>query len=87
MPEITVTSQTLRRLQEIARSRGLASVRDYLEELASAPKDDGFVFTPEVKAALDEGMDDIRNGRVVTMTEAMRSLDDFKNQWRANHAV
>jgi len=87
MPEISVTNQTLRRLQEIARWRGLASVQEYLDEIASEPLEDGFVLTPEINAALEEGMDDIRNGRVVTMDEAIRSLEDFKKQWRANHAV
>ena len=46
----------------------LADVLDYLAEL-----NDTGEISPETKAAIEEGLDDIRNGRTVTVEEYRRT--------------
>jgi len=46
----------------------LADVVDYLTEL-----NDTGEISPETKAAIEEGLDDIRNGRTVTIEEYRRT--------------
>lgn len=48
----------------------LADVLDYLAELNDASE-----VSPETKAAIEEGLDDIRNGRTVTIEEYRRTRD------------
>ena len=46
----------------------LADVLDYLAEI-----NDSDEISPETKAAIEEGLDDIRNGRTVTVEEYRRT--------------
>ena len=47
----------------------LADVRDYIAEL----QDENATLTPETSAAIDEGLDDIRNGRTISLAEYRRT--------------
>jgi predicted transcriptional regulator len=46
----------------------LADVLDYLTEI-----NDTGEISPETKAAIEEGLDDIRNGRTITVEEYRRT--------------
>ena len=86
MQQVSITNQTFKRLLELAQVSGFGTVSEYLEKLANEGPDD-FVMTPQVSAALDEGLEDIRAGRTVTMKEAKSNLEAVKKQWRASKAV
>ena len=47
----------------------LADARDYLADLL----DTDVSLCPEAQAAIEEGMDDIRNGRTITLQEYRRT--------------
>ncbi len=75
MPQIDVRDETFQKLSEQARSQGFADLPSYLDGLA----DDGHVtvMSPELEMALQDGLKDIRQGRVFseeTVREDMARL-------------
>lgn len=84
MRTIEIEDGTFERLLERARGEGFADLPAYLESLAS--EEDDFVMTPEIEAALEEGLEDIRQGRVVTLEESRRELEAHKAEWLARRA-
>lgn len=79
--QITVSDQ--RRSARRKRGSHVASKAsgDFLSAVAHEPGD-GFNLTPETRSALDEGLENIRRGNVVSLEEALANLDTFKAKWR-----
>jgi hypothetical protein len=47
----------------------LADVRDYIADL----QDEDATLSPETAAAIEEGLDDIRNGRTISLADYRRT--------------
>jgi PHD/YefM family antitoxin component YafN of YafNO toxin-antitoxin module len=47
----------------------LADVRDYIADL----QDEDVTLSPETAAAIEEGLDDIRNGRTISLADYRRT--------------
>jgi predicted transcriptional regulator len=85
MHNITLDNGTYDRLQHQAESYGFKSVSEYLTVLAQR-FDDGFVMTPVILDALDKGLEDIRLGKVVTLDQAKKNIEEHKLGWREGRA-
>jgi predicted transcriptional regulator len=67
--EVTMTvRQTVHQLVDALPEDRLADAQDYLEELNGTDE-----LIAETKAAIEEGLDDIRNGRTITLEEYRRT--------------
>lgn len=84
MRQISIEDRTFDLLLKRARGEGFASLPEYLDRLADEP--DEFEMTPELDAALEEGEEDIRQGRMVSLEESRRNLQALKEEWRASRA-
>jgi hypothetical protein len=84
MPEISIPAHTFNRLLLKARSHGYTSVIEYLADLANEPDGDEFVLTPSISAALEEGLEDLRNGRVATVDAVREEIKRLGQDWREN---
>ncbi len=62
--------ETIHKIIDTLPEERLSSALDYLTELG----DDGELST-ETKAAIQEGLDDLRGGRTITIEELRRNYD------------
>lgn len=69
--------------QRRAESAGL-SVTDYLNHVGSTIQPgDSFVLTPDIRAAIQDGIDQADRGELASLEQAISDLHEFKAQWRA----
>lgn len=61
--------ENLHQLVDALPEDRLADVLDYLADL----RDEGGALRPETQAAIEEGLDDIRSGRTISLTEYRRT--------------
>jgi hypothetical protein len=61
--------ESVQQLIDALPEERLAEVRDFLAEL----QDEGTAIGPETAAAIEEGLDDIRNGRTISLAEYRRT--------------
>lgn len=67
-PVMNVREDVHRMVDTLPEDR-LADVLDYLNDLQGSEED----LPAETKAAIEEGLDDIRNGRTITLGEYRRT--------------
>jgi len=85
MPEISLPTSTFDRLLRRARAHGFTSVSEYLSDLADEPESEEFTLTPALSAALEEGLDDLRNGRMMGADAVREDVKRLGQEWRANN--
>ncbi len=56
------------------------TVDEYLNR--SAPTQEGFVLTPEMRAAIERGLGQADAGQVVGMEQVRESLSQYRSTWR-----
>ena len=61
--------ETVHQLVDTLPEDRLADVLDYLADL----QDEGAALAPETTDAIEEGLDDIRNGRTISLAEYRRT--------------
>jgi hypothetical protein len=66
-PTMTVRENVHQLIDALPEER-LADVRDYIADL----QDEDVTLGPETTAAIEEGLDDIRNGRTVSLADYRR---------------
>jgi len=85
MPQIHLADDLFEAISDRARSGGFASVDEYVSQIITseleADIDPDAFFTPERLAQIDEGLEDIRQGRVFTAAQADDELRKRKLQW------
>lgn len=67
-PAMTVRENVHQLIDTLPEDR-LADVLDYLADL----QDEDATLSPETTAAIEEGLDDIRNGRTISLTDYRRT--------------
>ncbi len=67
-PAMTVRENVHQLIDTLPEDR-LADVLDYLADL----QDEDATISPETTAAIEEGLDDIRNGRTISLTDYRRT--------------
>jgi len=67
-PAMTVRENVHQLIDALPEDR-LADVMDYLADL----QDEDATLSPETIAAIEEGLDDIRNGRTISLTDYRRT--------------
>lgn len=66
---VMTTRENVHRIIDTLPEERLADVLDYLADL----HDEGAPLSPEAKAAIEEGLEDIRNGRTISLDEYRRT--------------
>jgi predicted transcriptional regulator len=61
-------------------SRVGLTVDEYLDR--SAPSDDGFVLTPEMRAGIERGLAQADAGQLMGLNEVRESLAQYGAKWR-----
>jgi hypothetical protein len=61
--------ENVHRIIDTLPEEHLADVLDYLADL----RDEGASLSSETKAAIDEGLDDIQNGRTISLSDYRRT--------------
>lgn len=65
-----------------AEALGL-TLEQYLDRSARVrPEPDGFVFTPEVEAAIRRGMADVAAGRTTPLSEVREHFASYRTKWQ-----
>jgi PHD/YefM family antitoxin component YafN of YafNO toxin-antitoxin module len=67
-PAMTVREDVHQLIDALPEER-LADVRDYIADL----RDEDTTLSPETAAAIEEGLDDIRNGRTISLADYRRT--------------
>jgi predicted transcriptional regulator len=66
---VMTVRESVHQLVDALPDSRLADALDYLADL----QDTDASFSPETRAAIEEGLDDIRNGRTITLQEYRRT--------------
>ena len=83
MHPIELTEPAFTAFRDRAAALGL-SVSEYLNQMGTAThQPDGFVLTPELRAAIQEAVNEANRGELVTLEQSRASRQEFKAQWRA----
>lgn len=77
---IKLSDEAYRAYERRARKVGL-TVDEYLDR--SAPSDDGFVLSPEMRAGIERGLAQADDGRLIGLREVRESLAQYGAEWRA----
>jgi phage-related protein len=67
-PDMTVRENVHDLIDSLPEER-LADVRDYIADL----QDEETPLSPDTVAAIEEGLDDIRNGRTISLADYIRA--------------
>ena len=79
MRQITIEDRTFELLSIRSRGEGFAGFPEYLDSLASEP--DEFEMPPDVDAALEKGMEDVRAGRTVEESVVREGIQRMRREW------
>jgi predicted transcriptional regulator len=89
MPQVQIPDELFEAVSNRARSGGFASVDEYVSQIITSELegevDSDAIFTPERLAQIDEGLEDIRQGRVFTSAQVDEELQNRKLQWLKNN--
>jgi len=62
------------------------SVSEYLNQMGTAtPQSDGFILTPELRAAILMAIDEVDREEVVSLEQSRANRQEFKARWRAEN--
>ena len=86
MHNVRLNDETYSKALELAKSRGFESIEEFLtliinEEAAAPNSNFDDLFTPEVLAAIDRGMEDVSAGRVYTVDQVREHLKNQAERW------
>lgn len=76
---IRLTDEAYRAYERRAKRAGL-TVDEYLNR--SAPADDGFALTPEMRESIEAGLSQADSGQVVGFDQVRESLAQYRAAWR-----
>ena len=75
MSTLELKQKIIQRIEAIEDDSLLAEIYRTLE--ISQADSDAFVLTPAMRSALDGGLEDVKNGRVVSNDEANKEIDEW----------
>ena len=78
---IHLSDEAFRAYERRARRVGL-TVAEYLDR--SAPSDDQFSLTPEMRAGIERGLAQADAGKLVGLDQVRESLTQYRAGWRAS---
>ncbi len=80
---ISLSDDAFRAYERRARHAGL-TLEQYLDQ--SAPYDDGFVLTPEMRLGIERGLAQADAGELLEMSVVRESLADYRSEWHASRS-
>ncbi len=54
---------------------------------AASVEADGFIVTPELRARMQQGLQQAEKGQVMSVAESKSRLDKFKAEWREQNSL
>ncbi len=75
---IRLSEEAFRAYERKAREVGL-TVDQYLDQ--SAPSDDDFVLTPEMRAGIERGLAQADAGQLIGMDQVRESVSQYRAEW------
>jgi predicted transcriptional regulator len=92
MRSIHINDQLYTKAQQLATARGFKSVDAFIAEVVEEEsrvevESYDHLFTPEVMAAIAEGVADGDAGRVHSIDDVRKHFAEKSKEWRRNHAV
>ena len=86
MPQVEIPARVFDAARQRAADSGFASVDEFISDLVSQELEDKLddlviQFTPERLAQIDQGLDDLRQGRSYTAQQAEVELQKRRSQW------
>ena len=82
MHYIHLSEAAFRAYEKRAREIGL-TVEEYLDR--SAPSDDGFALTPEMRSAIERGLAQADSGQLVALQQVRETIAQYRAEWRGNN--
>ena len=74
MSSLELKQKIIEKIESIEDDNLLAEIYRTLE-ISQADSGD-FILTPAMRSALDEGLEDVKNGRVISNDEANKEIDE-----------
>ena len=75
MSSLELKQKIIEKIESIEDDNLLAEIYRTLE--ISQADNDVFVLTPPMRIALDEGLEDVKHGRVISNDEANKEIDEW----------
>ena len=79
MHQVNLSDKAYEAYAVLAERMGL-TVEEYLDQ--SAPEDDGFQMTPEIRKAIEIGLEQADRGEVYSLSQVRESLEKYKAEWK-----
>lgn len=91
MPNVALSEDLYRKAAQVADASGM-SVDEYVAHALQAEFEDEreaepLMLTPEQTEGVRRGLEDVRAGRVLTIEEAERHMEQRKAAWLAEHPL
>ena len=82
---IKIDEATYNRARLIAENRGYFSLEEFVSDLIETESAKVLRMTPELEAAINEGLKDSESGNVITAEEQKRRFDEHRAKWIEAH--
>ena len=82
---IKLDESTYNAARVIAENRGYFSLEEFVSDLLEAESAKVLRMTPDLEAAINEGLKDSQSGNVITAEEHKRRFDEHRAKWIEAH--